>query len=108
MLMTSLDRDFEVDEQSDNLVWQCGLIDEQNVRVRIWYSPYAFSETKVAAMTSEVVDIARWLCNVSNWKKKVQEGRRSFSFGATRETNCLISRPTIDTFELTHEVFVCS
>lgn len=76
-----LDRDFKVDEQSDSLVRQCGLIDEQNVRVRIWYNNYDFSGKEAAAMTSEVFDIAKWFCNVSNWEKKVQEGRQSFALG---------------------------
>ena len=76
-----LDRDYKVDEEADGFVWECGLNDEQNARVRILYNPYNFSEKEVAAMTSEMFDIAKWLCNVSNWEKKVQEGRRSFALG---------------------------
>lgn len=76
-----LDRDYKVDEKGDGFVWECGLNDEQSARVRILYSPYNFSEKEVAAMASEMFDIAKWLCNVSNWDKKVQEGRRSFALG---------------------------
>lgn len=74
-----LDRDFKVDEQNDAFAWECGLNDEQNVRVRIWYSPHNFSEEEVAEMTREMLGIAKWLCNVGNWEKKVQEGRRSIA-----------------------------
>ena len=35
-------------KQIDAFAWVCGLNDKQNVRVRIWYSPYNFSEKGVA------------------------------------------------------------
>ena len=70
-----LDRDFKVDAKNDAFAWECGLNDEQNVRVRIWYSPYSFSEKEVVATVQDMLDIAKWLCNASNWAEKVPKRR---------------------------------
>ncbi|CAF9908102.1 hypothetical protein IMSHALPRED_006580 [Imshaugia aleurites] len=70
-----LDQDFLADIPNDGFSWECGLNDEENVRVRIWYSPCNFSEEEVAAMTRDMLDIAQWLCKVDSWEKKVQVAR---------------------------------
>ena len=67
-----LDRDFKVDTPNDGFAWEYGLNDEENIRVRIWYSPYNFANQDIAAMTKEILDITQWLYNDSNWEKKVQ------------------------------------
>lgn len=71
-----LDRDFKVDQKHDTFVWECGLNDEQNVRVRVLYSPSSFSEKDVVVIVQEMLEIAKWLCNVRNWAAKVHEGRK--------------------------------
>ena len=71
---------YKVDQPMEGCTWECGLVDDEHLTFHIKINPRLFSEVEVATITSSVMNIVEFLCDVGNWEKEVREVRSAFNF----------------------------